>query len=257
MHSTNKIADADQTFQDYTYEATSTELLNNKKSAYSNRTRIIATGAVFLAGLSATQAAVVISTDATNETYEVSTTDLLQGIVPTNSGTGSLGTGNPGDEFATSNPAVLTDGIYGSANPNQDQPPDQSTLAVGDNVILDFTIAKTGPGISLKSVTSYSSWQDNGRNANRFTLLYSTVADPTTFIPLDIVNFDPGEGVDPEEGSAPSNTRVTITEDTTGVLAKGVGMLRFDFGPIGVGNEMVGQENGFAGYREFEATAVP
>lgn len=133
-----------------------------------NHNRILATGAVLLTGFSAANAAIVQSTNSTNNAYTVSSTDILQGIVPINSGSGTLGSVDPNDAFSTANPAVLTNGFFGSANANQDQPPNQSTLAVGNNVILDFTLATAGAGFTVQTVTSYGGWQDGGRNSCEF-----------------------------------------------------------------------------------------
>jgi hypothetical protein len=181
---------------------------------------------------------IVVETVGSTGVFAVSSTDLLQGLTPVKSGNGNFEA--PSDNFAANDPAVLTDGIFGSANPNADTNA-KSTLAVGNNVILDYTLASSGPGITLESVTTYGGWQDNGRDAQRYSLFYSTVAAPGVFSLLTVVNYEPNLG-------SPSNSRVTIS-DSTGILATGVGVLRFDFG--------TNQENNYAGYREFDAQAVP
>jgi hypothetical protein len=194
-------------------------------------------------GGSSAFAVATVSTNNTSGTYPVSNGDLLNGLTPATTGTfGPLF----GEMFAGTNPAILTDGAFGSANPNADTAP-PSTLAVQNGATLTYTFDTTANtlGYSLSAISTYGGWQDGGRDRQTYDVLYSTVSDPATFLPLATVDFEP------TNAGQPSNTRVELT-DPSGVLATSVKSLRFNFGV---------QENGQAGYREIDvvgaAVAIP
>ncbi|MES2438300.1 MAG: autotransporter-associated beta strand repeat-containing protein [Verrucomicrobiota bacterium] len=106
---------------------------------------------------------------------------------------------------------------------------------------LDLSGVNSG-GHNITSFDSYCSWADSGRDNQNYTLQYSTVADPATFITIANVANETG-------GDSSTHTRVT---DDTGFLAMGVHSIRLIFGN-GTGN----QENGFTGYREFVLQSAP
>ncbi len=95
-------------------------------------------------------------------------------------------------------------------------------------------------------MTVYAGWQDNGRDQQSYTLSYSTVSAPGTFLPLTTVNFNPA-GV---PATNPTLNRVIISESSLPQLATNVAALRFDF---------LNTENVYAGYAEIDAVgaAVP
>jgi hypothetical protein len=200
------------------------------------------TVAILATLIASANAAIVVTNHHSSDAYTVSANDVLSGLIPVVTGTPILDvSGN--ERFTTSNPTILTDGILGSANPNEDTPPVRSptTLTVEGGTIMTYTLSNSGPGITIGSVQSYGGWRDPGRDAQRFSLSYATVANPLIFLPIATVDFNP------TEFTFPSNTRVSITDDLDGVLAEGVGSLRFSFS---------NQESGYAGYREFDVIAA-
>ena len=85
----------------------------------------------------------------------------------------------------------------------------------------------------------------SGRDQQLYTVAYSTVADPGTFVNLAAVNFNPAPS------NNPTATRVSITEDALASLATGVAALRFTFDPSAA------PENGYTGYTEIDVFGTP
>ncbi len=111
------------------------------------------------------------------------------------------------------------------------------------NVVFALDISVNTKGYTITQFDAYGAWPDSGRDNLNFTLEYSTVTAPTTFLPIaTIANATPNPGN--------NSTHTRLTEDSTGILATGVHSLRMSF---------AGQENTWVGYREFIAlgTAVP
>jgi hypothetical protein len=105
----------------------------------------------------------------------------------------------------------------------------------GAGSLLIYTLPNSGIGYNLTNITVYGGWDDNGRDQQAYTVYYSTVAAPTNFSQLAIVNFNPSI-----PNSTPSATQVSLTS-STGVLATNVAALKFDF-------TSPASENGFCGY---------
>jgi hypothetical protein len=181
------------------------------------------------------------STDGYSGTGEVapSTSDLLTGLIETGS-TFSDQEGLNTDTTASS----LTNGLFGPAGLTPAPGPNPQVAIIGDNQTLTYTLGNgpTGLGYTISQFRSYSGWQDNGRSRQDFTLTYSTVATPTSFIPL--TTFD---------GTTSTLDELTVVQDTLGATIPGVYAIQFQTG----GNV----ENGYVGYREFDligtATAIP
>src|SRR4051812_24938219 len=74
---------------------------------------------------SAASASVVETDSASSGVFAVSNSDLVNGLTPTSSGV--FGSGGNNEAFAGTDPAVLTNGQFGSANNNADTSP-PSTL---------------------------------------------------------------------------------------------------------------------------------
>jgi autotransporter-associated beta strand protein len=113
----------------------------------------------------------------------------------------------------------------------------------GNSVIFPLNISVNTKGYNITQFDSYAGWPDTGRDNQDFTVYYSTVSAPATFVQLAVVDNN-------TTADLATHTRLT---DSNGVLATGVHSFKFVFG---IPN---GQENGYAGYREFIAlgTAVP
>jgi alpha-L-rhamnosidase len=103
----------------------------------------------------------------------------------------------------------------------------------GSSVI--YTLTNSASGYNLTNITVYGGWADNGRDQQAYTVYYSTVAAPTNFIALAIVNVNPSIA-----SGIQSATRVTITY-SSGVLASNVAAVKFDFASPA-------SENGYCGY---------
>ncbi|MEI7909692.1 MAG: autotransporter-associated beta strand repeat-containing protein [Verrucomicrobiota bacterium] len=132
---------------------------------------------------------------------------------------------------------VLTDGSLGSAGTQiQSVGPNNGT-----SVIFPLDISTNTKGYNLTSLDSYCAWGDSGRDNQNYTVSYSTVTDPATFILIDYVN---------NATLSPLNATHSRIAATTGVLAANVGAVKYDF---------ANQENGWTGFRELIAlgNAVP
>jgi hypothetical protein len=115
----------------------------------------------------------------------------------------------------------------------------------GTSVTYGLNLSLAPQGYDISSIVSLGGWNDNGRDQQLFTVFYSTVANPNTFLQIgDPVNFNPNVAANIQ-----SATKVTISDSANAALAVGVGALRFDF-PAGV-------ENGYTGYAELAATGSP
>ena len=108
-----------------------------------------------------------------------------------------------------------------------------SGYASGSSVI--YTLTGSGTGYDLTNIVVYGGWGDNGRDQQAYTVYYSTMAAPTNFVSLAIVNYNPLIA-----DNIQSATRVGIAS-TTGVLATNVAALKFDF-------TNPASENGYCGY---------
>ncbi len=88
---------------------------------------------------------------------------------------------------------VLTDGNYGFFATDGSHPAfatcGYSTSAAGKYVI--YTLGADTNGYNVTNIQVAGGWNDNGRNSPWFTVKYSTVALPTTFLPLVVVTNRP------------------------------------------------------------------
>jgi len=116
--------------------------------------------------------------------------------------------------------------------------------------VIDFTLDTTVNtlGYDLTQITKFDGWNDSrGRYANQiFTVDYSTVAAPATFLSMASVSYLPYAAGD----GAQASSKVTLT-DTTGVLASGVKVLRVSFFPIPGENGEIGV------FREIDVLGAP
>jgi hypothetical protein len=112
----------------------------------------------------------------------------------------------------------------------------------GDSVVFPLDLTGNPGGRNLVSFDSYAAWGSDGRDDQHYTLEYSTVAAPTTFIPITAV-VSHSEFVNGPRRA--THSRIT---SSTGTLATGVHSVRLTFN---------GQENGYEGYREFIARDAP
>ena len=92
----------------------------------------------------------------------------------------------------------------------------------------------------MTNINTYSSWQDYGRVNQDYTVWYSTVSAPSTFIELTPVNYDPSTY---PTGPSNVNTMEVLIMSTTGLMATGAEDIQFVFS---------GVQNGYVGYNEFD-----
>lgn len=173
-------------------------------------------------------------------TYVVSTTDLINGASPASS------SGAAGFALETAGGiGVLTDGTYGSINDGVTGA--HPAFATGGNTggtFVTYSLGANPTGYNISSIVVYGGWNDNGRDEQKYTVSYSTVAAPNTFIPITPVDFNPNIA-----GSIQSATKVTISDDTLPFLATGAANIKFDFSAA--------VENGYTGYAELDVNGSP
>jgi len=175
--------------------------------------------------------------------YVVSATDLINGKAPTAS------VGDFSVELSGGLP-VLTDGAYGTIT-EPGGAPDRTHGAFGvagggggTGTSVTYALGTNPAGYNISSIVSYGGWNDNGRDQQAYTVAYSTVASPGTFIDLATVSYNPTVGA-----SLQTANRVTIVDDTLPNLATGAAAVRFTFNPA--------TENGYSGYAELDVNGTP
>jgi hypothetical protein len=106
----------------------------------------------------------------------------------------------------------------------------------GSSVIYTLTNLSSS-GYNLTNITVYGGWADAGRDQQAYTVYYSKVTAPTTFLLLGNVNYNPSN-----PANAQSATRATLTPASS-VLATNVAAVKFDF-------STPASENGYCGYSQ-------
>jgi len=184
--------------------------------------------------------AVPVEIDTNNNTgFTVSNSDLIEGVVPA-----VVGNINAEEGVTTNDPAALTNGQFGVPGLPGDGSDASNVVAIHNGVTLTYSL-DTGAsprGYNVTDINTYTGWRDGGRDAQQYSVLYSTVASPGTFIPLATVNYNPGSP------PSPSDTEVLLSESGGGVLATSVAAVRFSFPST---------EAGFVGYRELDVIGSP
>lgn len=132
---------------------------------------------------------------------------------------------------------ILNNGAFSIGGGN---PADNSQLATGENgASVTFTLdtSVNALGYDVTSIEGYGGWNDGGRDRQLYSVYYSLVGSPD-FIFLGTVDDQPAAA------NEPSAIQAIFTTALTGVDA-----VRFDF--------LAGQENGYAGYGEFDVVGSP
>ena len=139
--------------------------------------------------------------------------------------------------------AVLTNGQFGDPGGSSDF---SQNVAIHNGAVITYTLnlATSPAGYNITNISTYTGWADGGRDAQQYTVSYSTVLAPNTFLPIATVNYNPPPVV------APSDTRVVLTDSLGGNVAIATAKLQFSFPTV---------ENGFVLYRELDVSgsAVP
>jgi autotransporter-associated beta strand protein len=114
----------------------------------------------------------------------------------------------------------------------------------GAGSLVIYKLAGSVSGYDLTNITVYGGWKDAGRDQQAYTVYYSTIAAPTTFILLGIVNYLPANA-----SGVQCATRATLTP-ATGVLASRAAAVEFNF-------TTPASENGYCGYAEINLSGAP
>ncbi len=122
--------------------------------------------------------------------------------------------------------SILTDtstslGIMREGNPTTTSP-NYLTCGPGAGHSVVYALATSGNGYNLTNITVYGGWSDGNRDQQAYTISYSTVAQPTVFMPLTVVNYNPVN---------PIGLSLVRTEliPAMGSLATNVSAVMFDF----------------------------
>jgi hypothetical protein len=178
----------------------------------------------------------------------VTNTDLIFGF-PTdgsgNPGTAAAGAGNFGLESPLAiDPTILVDGTLGDTKPLM------VGCGPGNGAGLSMTYTlNTGSainGFDLTNIVVYGGWPDDGRNEQKYTILYSTVAAPATFSSIGTFDYNPSFS-----SGEPNATRVTLIP-VTGALAQNVSAVEINWNLQGSF-----PKNGWEGYSEITVSGTP
>jgi fibronectin-binding autotransporter adhesin len=156
---------------------------------------------------------------------------LIAGLTPTamtNTWAGQEGTGGISLLTNGDNPGKPA-GSNGNAN----------WYTIGPGASLTYTLPTSDTGYNISNINLFSDWNDNGRTEIPLAgVYYSTVAAPTTFLPIA------GTAVDYVNASPTFQNEVMFSA-TGGVMAAGVYAIRFDFatgtGPCGTSHNGYGE----------------
>jgi len=167
---------------------------------------------------------------------------LIAGALPS-----SVGSGSFSNQYCGGIP-ILTDGQIGPIGGNDGLA--LASCGSGSGTTLTYTLSGSSSGYDLSKIITYGGWSDGGRDEQAYTIYYSTVADPSTFIELTPADYNPTI-----PGAVANATRVTLTSASGGELATHVAAVEFNFTtPNG------GGKNGWEGYSElslFGAASAP
>ena len=108
---------------------------------------------------------------------------------------------------------------------------------VGAGQSVTYTLPASTYGYNLTNLTILLAAGRSGRDQQAYTVYYSTIATPNTFIALGTVNYNPANPL-----AVQSATRATLTP-ASGYLATNVAAVMFDF-------TTPSPKNGYEGYSE-------
>ena len=172
-------------------------------------------------------------------TWTPATDSLIGGLVP------STALGNFSEEAIGRNVNSLTSGGALTITSTMNSGGSGTTAgtnyvtcgnAAGAGSTVIYTLPVSIYGYNLTNITVYSGWQDNGRDAQAYTVSYATVVNPTVFTVLTSVNYNPSV-----PGSTASANRVILADAAGGLIASNIAAVKFDF-------TSPSSENGYCGY---------
>ncbi len=172
--------------------------------------------------------------------FVVESNDLLQTHLLSTSSIGNF------DPFSGgSNSVRLVDGAFGPSGVAAGSPSAYAASAGvggfgGTQLTYTLDTSVNTLGYNLTQIDTYSGW-DAGRDGQRYTVQYSQVFDPLTFITIGSFNNN-FNSLSSGVGNRHGNRRVRMT-DSDGFLALNVASIRFNFQDA---------ENGWTAYREID-----
>jgi len=138
---------------------------------------------------------------------DASAADLLHGLTATTTG---WNTGNNAD------PQEIHDGVHGNTfNDPPSDPVQGGWTTVGATAEYDLGLGADGEGWDITNIQSIAAWNGAGFGNQGWTVEVK-LKGVGSYTPLATVDYQP------LGGSAAGATKVTLTDDTTGVLASGV-----------------------------------
>jgi hypothetical protein len=172
-------------------------------------------------------------------TWTPDTNGLLTNLPPTTAtgNFGEFGTGGAAANLTTVGESIQVRSYSGAGNLEMCG----NDGTAGNALVYTLTNAAPAYGYNITNITVYGGWQDAGRDAQDYTVLYSTVSDPTIFKILTGVHYNPSNPT--ATGDA---TRVVLNDLSGGLIAPNVYALKFDF-------VSPGSENGAVGYMAITA----
>jgi len=164
--------------------------------------------------------------------WTIETNSLIAGQLP-----GDFGAGNFTIVPGTTGLGALSDGTFGDVGNLADYA--MGGTNAGQSVTYFIN------GATLTNIVVYSGWMDNTRDGQFFNVSYSTLAAPSTFIPIASINYNPAV-------TGFSANRVAITPSTGLPLATNVAFVQLDFTP-----QTGSLDNGYSGYAEIVLQGTP
>jgi hypothetical protein len=193
--------------------------------------------AVYGAPSGAVPADAIVAT-AENQNTAAPTWIVEAGSLIANQLPSSVGSGNFQNEGGVTGTPALTDGTFGPADANA------SYATCGSQAGTSVTYAAPY-GWDLTNIVVYSGWGNYDRDGQFYNVSYSTLAAPTTFLPLTGITYNP-----PNLGGVAAN-RVSIARLNGTPLATLVAAVKFDFT-----TQTGGLDNGYSGYAEIVLQGV-
>lgn len=166
--------------------------------------------------------------------WTIESDSLIAGQLPS-----AQGSGNFANEAGSAGLSALTDGTFGNVDANSSY----ATCGTNAGTSVTYTLTNFPYGTDLTNIVVYSGWRDYGRDGQFYNISYSTMCDPTTYIPLTSIFYNPVHATG-DPNFTPAN-RVDISTSTGAPLARNVYNVRFDFTP-----QFASVDNGYSGYAE-------
>lgn len=178
-------------------------------------------------------------------TWTIAGGSLIAGTQPSSTGPGNFVLQPPGGGVP-----ALTDGTIGELSSSA-AVPNYATcgdVASGAGQYVIYNLPASTSGYNISSIVTYGGWPDYGRDDQYYTVMYSTVENPTHFVTLgQSTNHVPA--LNPT--AAPNTSRITWTGAGGGTLASNVAEIEFNF------TIPAGQKNDWEGYSELQVFGTP